>query len=139
VTAGLFQRDVAGGKYDVNLFPESSVFNNFRIGAQAVNSRDDKGPLEDSFTAAGQRIKVLENTVYGIDGDIALKRYLSANYEIAHSAAIPDVKSGSGEDHRQNGMALRIQPALRFDKAGLRYLFNYVHRKGVHRRSVKRG
>jgi hypothetical protein len=126
LAAGLYQRNIAGGKYDLVLFEKSRYLSKFRIGIQAINSRDDKGSLDEAYTSTGQKIKTLQNTVYSIDGEIKARKYLGFNYEVAGSSVDQDVKS---PDSRNTGNAVRLQPSIRTRMVTFRYLYYYVQPK----------
>lgn len=122
VAADTFQRNVLGTKVDLNLFKDSELFSNFRIGAQAVTNRDDSSSVPEPSSA-----KDLRNTVVGIDGDISLTKYLSLNYEVARSGYVEDedITVAPGKDQKY-GTAFRAQPSLNLGATTARYLYYYV-------------
>ncbi len=120
VVADVFQRNVAGAKVDWNLFRDSGLFSNFRLGMQAVTTQDDSSSLSGTGS-----IKDIRNHVAGIDGEFSLTRFLALNYELARSAYIEDEDVGAAKDQKY-GTAFRVQPSLNLGKVTTRYLYYYV-------------
>ncbi len=112
------QRNVQGGKLDFSPFQKSNLFSEFRIGAQVVTSNDDRKSLDYNYN-----VTELHNVVASIDGDIALKKFVSLNFEAARSAYLAN--ANVSKDYLY-GNALRLQPRFDFDALQVRYLFYYV-------------
>ena len=118
-TTERFQRNVFGFKIDQNLFKDSNLFSNFRVGFQAVSINDDSSTSYDYGNA-----KDLRNNVFSFDGEISLTKYFSLQYEIARSSYLEDEDSQIIKD-TQYGTAFRVQPAINLGKGYLRYLYYY--------------
>lgn len=119
LAADLFQRNVFGVKADHYFFQDSDAFANFRVGIQAATTQDDSATLLSSNNA-----KDLRNTVVGFDGEMALPKIFSLQYEYARSAYLEDEDSAVVKD-MNFGSAFRLQPLMHFGKTNLRYLYYY--------------
>ncbi|MBU1044057.1 MAG: hypothetical protein KJ915_06625 [Candidatus Omnitrophica bacterium] len=118
--AGLFQRDVAGLKADNFLFEDSDMFSLFRLGAQGVSVQDDSSTIPDNSSSVD-----LNNSVYGIDGEMRMQNGTSLLFELARSRYISDDDAVSR--NLSSGMAFRVQPGFRYeDWFNLKYLYYYV-------------
>ena len=123
VAAGLYQRNVFGGKIDMTFLKDVFWFSFFRIGSQAVTSQDDSSTAVRE-TSVGTRVKDLSDTVFGLDGDVDFKKYLNFRWEWARSVYDEDHDALS---HRnQYGNALRLEPSFRSRYVSFRYLYYYV-------------
>jgi len=120
---GTFLRYVAGGKTDLNLFKDSSLFSVFRVGAQAVTSQDDSSSVDN--TNRSTRIQDLDNTVVSIDGEMRMRKYFSLFYEVARSAHAADIDT-SPDDDLNYGTAFRMTPVINAGPLNFRYLYYYV-------------
>jgi len=116
--ADKFERNVVGGKVDINPFNNSNIFSNFRIGAQVLSSYDDSSSIPTDANTVD-----LHNSVGSIDGDMSFKKIASMSYEVARSA---DMANKFTLDDYKYGNALRLQPRLDFGPLQLRYLYYYV-------------
>ena len=116
--ANLYQRNVYGLKADHSFFAGSSLFSNFRLGLQGALTRDDAASL--AYAAAPK----LDNSIIGLDGDIALKKNLSLAFEAARSVYTDDLRNPA-IDHEE-AWAFRARPAWTAGKFQTRYLFNYA-------------
>jgi hypothetical protein len=118
--AGIFQRNVLGAKADTFLFEESSDFSLFRLGAQGVSVQDDSASVDRLSGSVD-----LNNSVYGIDGEMRMHNGSSLVFELARSRYIKDDDAQNKD--RNSGLAFRIQPGFRYeDWLNVRYLYYYV-------------
>lgn len=121
-TTATYQRNVFGAKAAYSLFQESALFSIFQLGAQVATVNDDSSTAPETATNAD-----LKNTVFGIDGEIAFTKYLSAVFELARSLYVEDDDGQNGIDELY-GTAFRFQPVLSLFQSAvnLRYLYYYV-------------
>ena len=120
-TTGFYQRNVFGGKVDYYFLRDSELFSLVRLGLQGITTQDDSSSAPELSSSAD-----LDNTVFGFDGEIRLRRWAGLSFEYAKSDYIANDDAVSGKD-RAYGSALRVEPVLRFGKAGnLRYKYYYV-------------
>lgn len=120
-SASLFQRNVFAFQAEQDFAGETGPFSLFRLGMQMASSQDDSSTI--GRTSSTQD---LNNYVYGIDGEVALRQGLSVGFELARSRNIADEDIAT-EKIQSNGTAFRLQPKVNFGKIALRYLFYYVH------------
>lgn len=118
--AALFQRNILGSKLDTYLFKDVESVSSARIGVQAVTAQDDSSNPDRTSSFAD-----LRNSVVSIDGDLALVRYFSLNYELARSAYLADEDSAVIKD-QSFGNALRVTPQLQMGNTTLRHLYGYT-------------
>ncbi|HNV86629.1 MAG TPA: hypothetical protein PKL97_06660 [Candidatus Omnitrophota bacterium] len=118
IAANRHQRNVFGGKIDFTPIPQCGLFSLFRFGVQAITSQDDSSTKTQNTDAPD-----LNNTVIAVDGEINFRKYLSFVYEVARSFYIENEDNPDNKD-RQNGLGLRLQPALNF---GNRVIFRYLY------------
>ncbi|HSV44063.1 MAG TPA: hypothetical protein VLJ10_05860, partial [Candidatus Bathyarchaeia archaeon] len=97
-----FQRNVYGTKFDTFWFKDSESISNARLGFQAVTVQDDSSDPDRTSSFAD-----LRNSVFSVDGDLALARYFSMNYELARSMYLADEDSTTIKD-QSYGNALRV-------------------------------
>ncbi|MFA7001153.1 MAG: hypothetical protein WC352_03300, partial [Candidatus Omnitrophota bacterium] len=111
-----------GGKVDFTPFSQSGPFSLFRIGAQAVTNQDDRDKeINTNLTTD------ISNTVFGIDGEMVLKKFLSVLYELARSSYTDNVDYRSDRFDDLHGTAFKVQPGINFwNKASFKYLHYYV-------------
>ncbi|MFH1061840.1 MAG: hypothetical protein V1747_03010 [Candidatus Omnitrophota bacterium] len=118
--AGLFQRDVAGLKTDTFLLEDSELFSLFRLGVQGVSVQDDSSTIPDNSSSLD-----LNNSVYGVDGEMRMQNGTSLLFELARGRYIKDEDVAAKEIN--SGLAFRVQPGFRYeDWFNLRYLYYYV-------------
>jgi hypothetical protein len=120
-SAGIFQRNVFGFQAEHDFAANSEVFSKFQLGVQMASSQDDSASVNETSA-----IDDLNNYVYGVDGEFALRKYLSVNFELARSRNIAN-EDITTEKIEANGTAFRVQPKLNLGRAAVRYLFYYVH------------
>ncbi|MBI4971126.1 MAG: hypothetical protein HZC17_04720 [Candidatus Omnitrophica bacterium] len=123
VTQALYQRDVFGGKADVNFMKNKFLFSNIRLGGQVVTNQDDTH-YGWAMSPAGVRAQDLYNTVFSLDGNADFKKYVGFHYEWARSMYTPDKHVTN--DQVQYGNALQIDPSFRSKYGSFRYLYYYV-------------
>ncbi|OGX11104.1 MAG: hypothetical protein A2351_07940 [Omnitrophica bacterium RIFOXYB12_FULL_50_7] len=123
VWAGQYQRNVFGGKFDLNFLKDAWFFSLVRLGSQCVTSQDDRATAWH-VTPSGTKVQDLSNTVFGLDGDVNFKKYFNFRWEWARSAYVEDTSALINQT--QYGNALRLEPSFSSRYVNFRYLYYYV-------------
>lgn len=118
--ADVFQRNVFGFQARHGFFEGSDSISKFDLGFQVASTQDDSSTIDRTGSTND-----LNNTVYGIDGEIALPRVFSTGFEWAHSHYVDDEDISTGQV-KNEANAFRVQPKLDLGRTAVRYLFYYV-------------
>lgn len=125
VWAGQYQRNVFGGKFDMTFLKDLWFFSLVRLGSQCVTSQDDRSTAWH-VTPSGTPVQDLNNSVFGLDGDINLKKFFNFRWEWARSAFVQDMKALNTQRQTEYGNALRLEPSFSSKYVNFRYLYYYV-------------